>query len=277
MPRSFPRLVVMLFTGMLAWSAATAQAPKTAPVQKPVPKPLVKPPSRSQVEISIPYPNAGMYLYRGIYGSFAGGRFHETELVLDDTAGAEVWKDPIFQWQGEVSYFYTDWFSAGFGFKINSGETQGKQFVENRYFLLSRMHYAWRKAAVYGGLSLGVNDVSISLGAVDTGGFDEPLQATNAAIGLEAGGGWKFSKYVGATLGQRVDVSLAPNVISGERTISFHTQPGLALDMTKVTPSLRESVKALYILAETQFGQKLVDEGDWTQDFAWILGISLAF
>ena len=276
MPRFASRLLSVLLASALAWSVAPArsQTTKTAPVKKPAPKPPVKrvvPPARSQVEISIPYPNAGMYLYRGIYGSFTGGRFHET-----DSTAVETWKDPIFQWQGEVSYFYTDWFSSGFGFKINSGETQGRQFVENRYFLLGRFHKAWRRAAVYSGINLGVNDVSVSLSSVDTLGFDEPLQETNAAIGLETGGGWKFSKYVGATLGQRVDVSIAPRV-SGKRAISFHTQPGLALDMTRVAPSLRESVKALYILGEGQFGQQLTDEGDWGRDFAWIVGISLAF
>lgn len=271
--------------GALACGGAFAQAaPKTRKPGDPPPKPVVSgplkrqpPPARSQVEISIPYPNAGMYLYRGIYGSFTGGRFHETERIeRADSSRSEVWKDPIFQWQGEVSYFYTDWFSSGFGFKINSGETQGRQFVENRYFLLGRFHKAWRRAAVYTGVNLGVNDVSVSLSSLDTLGFEEPLQETKAAIGLEAGGGWKFSTYVGATLGQRADVSIAPS-ISGRRTVSFHTQPGLALDMTRVAPSLRESVKALYILAEGQFGQRLDEEGEWGQDFAWILGISLAF
>ena len=251
-----------------AWSAP---APRPVKAPKPVGQTATANVPRQSVEISIPYPNAGIYLYRGIYGSFAGGRFHET-----DSNAVETWKDPIFQWQGEVSYFYTSYFSAGFGFKINSGETQGRQFVENRYFLLGRMHRAWRNTAVYGGVNLGVNDVSVSLNAVDTSGFEEPLKETNAGLGLETGAGWKFSKYVGATLGQRADVSLVRNA-SGQRSVSFHTQPGFAVDLTRVSPSLRESVKALYFLTETQFGQLLMEDGDWGQDFTWIVGLSLAF
>jgi hypothetical protein len=263
--------------GLAATSAPAKSTTKTAttkvpaPVKKPAPLP-VRPAKTRSVEISIPYPNAAMYLYRGIYGSFAGGGFY-----AQDSIGTS-WNDALFQWQGEVSYFYTDWFSAGFGFKINAGETSNGQVVQNRYFLLGRFHKAWPKAAVFAGVNLGVDDVSVSLNSQDSSlPISAPLKETNAAIGLEAGGGWKFSHYVGATLGQRVDVSLVKQRESDRRAITFHTQPGLALDLLRVAPSLRESVKGLYLLSEVQLGWLLLANGESRQDLAWITGLSLAF
>jgi hypothetical protein len=253
----------------------TTKATKTeGPVKKPPAAPVatVRASRARSVEISIPYPNAGMYLYRGIYASFTGGGFY-----AQDSIGTS-WNDALFQWQGEVTYFYTDWFSAGFGFKINAGETETGQVVQNRYFLLGRFHKAWPKAAVFAGMNLGVDDVSVSLNSQDTSlPLTEPLAETNAAIGLEMGGGWKFSKYVGATLGQHVDVSLVKQSQSDRRAITFHTQPGLALDLLRVAPSLRESVKGLYFLTEVQLGWLWLANGETRQDFAWITGLSMAF
>jgi hypothetical protein len=264
-------MLSVLLAGILGTSAAWAQAPRGT-ARKAEPQPV-----RTQwVEISIPYPNAGMYLYRGIYGSFAGGSSWSTSA---DSARGEYWRDPLFQWQGEVAYFYTHWFSGGFGFRINAGEpSDSAQQVFNRYFLMTRFHRAWPKAAAYAGLSLGVDDVSISLTSLDTLNFKKPLQETNAALGVEAGAGWKFSKYVGATLGQRMDVSLVRQDENHARnTLAFRTQPGFAVDMCKVAPSLRENVKALYLLVELQFGQVLQENGDSRSEFAWITGLSLAF
>ena len=261
-----------VFTALL-WALLTPLA--AAPTRAPAPvvkkgKVFAKP---QRVEVSIPYPNAGMYLYRGIYGSFAGGRYQAT-----DSAGP---RDPLFQWQGEVVYFYTDWFSSGMSYKINAGEpSDSSQEVKNRYILVARFHKAWPTAAVYTGFNLGVDDVTVSLTpSTDTvSALTEPLKETNASLGLEVGGGWKFSYYVGATLGQRMDVSLVrQNESDRNRALNFHTSPGLALDVLKLAPSLREQVKGLYWLAEVQFGQQLLESGTWRRDFAWITGVSLAF
>ena len=227
-----------------------------------------------RVEISIPYPNAGMYLYRGIYGSFAGGRSREA-----DTASAKGWQDPLFQWQGEVNYYYTPWFSGGVGFRINAGApSDSQQTVENRYFLLTRFHKAWPRAAVYAGARLGVDDVNFSLRPRDTLNLVEPLRETNAGLGLEAGLGWKFVRYAGFTLGQRMDISLVrQHAENPNRGLNFMTQPGFALDMVRIRPELYEHVKAFYLLTEMQFGQSLSESGDWRYQFAWIVGLSLAF
>jgi hypothetical protein len=249
-------------------SAKTTPAPKK---KKPARVPL-PPPDR--VEISIPYPNAGMYLYRGIYASFAGGRSYQA-----DTASAKGWQDPLFQWQGEVGYFYREWFSGGAGFGINAGApSDSQQTVQNRYYLITRFHHAFPRAAGYVGLRLGMDDVNFALQSSDTADLGEPLRETNAAVGLEAGGGWKFSRYGGLTLGQRMDVSLVrQSAKSPNRAVTFMTQPGLAIDMVRVHPLLGTNVKAFYLLTELQFAQSLSESGEWTQQFAWITGLSLAF
>ena len=249
--------------------AATPSAPAAARL---IPQDIFS--STRRVEVSIPYPNAGMYLYRGIYGSFAGGGSRER-----DSSAVDAWREPLFQWQGEVGYFYTEWFSGGFGFRINAGApSDSQQTVKNRYFLLTRIHKAWPSAAVFGGIHLGVDDVSFSLSSGDTAVLTKPLRETNAGLGFEVGGGWKFSRYVGATLGQRMDVSLVRQSAGNpHRTVNFMSQPGLALDLLRVHPPLGAHVKALYVFSELQFGRTLTEHGLWTRQFAWITGLSAAF
>ncbi len=256
---------------------ALSPPPPTAPAPvwaEDVFRALSAPFTSGRVEISIPYPNAGMYLYRGIYGSFAGGRSRE-----GDSSATQAWRDPLFQWQGEVGYFYTEWFSGGVGFRINAGApSDSQQIVKNRYFLLTRVHKAWPRAAVYAGMNLGVDDVNFSLSSGDTTSLTRPFSETNAGLGLEAGGGWKFSRFLGATLGQRMDVSLVPQSADNpRRALNFMTQPGLTLDLVRLHPPLGGNVKALYVLSELQFGQTLTATGAWTRHFAWVAGLSVAF
>ena len=194
-----PRLAAQTTTsGTTASAKATTKTPtKTGTTKRVAAKPVSK---GKRVEISIPYPNAGMYLYRGIYGSFAGGRYQAT-----DSAGP---RDALFQWQGEMIFFYTPWFSSGMSYKINAGEpSDSAQEVKNRYILVARFHKAWPTAAVFAGFNFGLDDVNVSFTPSDdtSSALIAPLQETNASIGLEVGGGCKFSKYVGASLGQRVD------------------------------------------------------------------------
>jgi len=229
---------------------------------------------QNSVEVSIPYPNAGIYLYRGIYGSFAGGRSRDA-----DTAATKKWQEPLFQWQGEVGYFYTDWFSGGIGFRINAGApTDSQQIVKNRYFLITRVHKAWPRAAAYAGMTLGVDDVNFSLSPSDTGTLAEPFTQTNAGLGFEVGGGWKITRPLGVTLGQHLDFSLVrQSADNPHRAINFTTQPGLALDLIRVHPALGTNVKAFYLLTELQYGRTFSEVGDWRRQLAWITGLSVAF
>lgn len=238
------------------------------------PGPLTAP---DRIEVSIPYPNAGMYLHRGIYGSFAGGRNY---VQYEDTAlTARPWQDALFQWQGEIGYYYTEWFSAGVGFRIVAGSpNDDQQTVKNRYYLLTRFHKAWPRSAMYLGARLGTDDVSFTLLNDDTTGVGGKLRESNISLGLTYGYGWKFSRYAGFTFGESVDESLVPqNPGSPHRTINFLSQPGLALDVVRVFPSLGEYVKAFYLLSEFQAGQSLSERGRWVQQYSWILGTSMGF
>ncbi len=269
-----PRVLLRSLRNLLSACALLAAGGYTAAQAQTLRDALPKP---TRVEVSIPYPNAGMYLYRGIYGSFAGGRSRSTDI--DPASKAQAWQDPLYQWQGEVGYFYTDRISGGFGFRINAGEPSGdRQDVENRYFLLARIHKAWPNAAAFAGMRLGVDAVNFSIRTADTLDLREPLDETRAGLGLSAGGGWKFSRYAGATLGQRLDFLLVPQGIDNpNRAVNFLTQPGIAIDILRIRPEMGENVKALYLLTELQFGQLLTTRGDWAQQFAWITGISMAF
>jgi hypothetical protein len=123
-----------------------------------------------------------------------------------------------------------------------------------------------------------VDDVNFSLISSDSAALTEPFRETNAGLGFEVGGGWKFSRLAGATMGQRMDVSLVrQSVDNPNRALNFTTQPGLAIDMVRVHPVLGTNVKAFYMLTELQFGQTLTEQGNWTRNFAWILGLSVAF
>jgi hypothetical protein len=165
------------------------------------------------------------------------------------------------------------------GFRINAGSPgDDEQIVKNRYFLLTRVHKAWPQAAAYLGAHLGVDDVSFSLRSEDSTGVGGRLSESNAGVGLVFGSGWKFSRHLGATFGQRADISLVrQNADNSHRALNFATQPGLALDLVRVLPSLGDNVKAFYVLSELQFGQSLPEQGKWTRQFAWVAGLSMAF
>jgi len=145
--------------------------------------------------------------------------------------------------------------------------------------VLGRFHKAWPKFAGYLGIQLGVDDLNLSLTPLDTLNFQEPLRQINAGLAIDYGLGWKFSRYVAATFGQRFEASLVGEATENpeQGSINFRTLPGLTLDILELKPSLRSNVKALYIFAETQFGQLVLENRSKRTDFAWITGVSLAF
>ncbi len=271
LPTMPARLIATLSLAVTSALAAPAVSRPPVPASEPS-----RPPVR--VAVSIPYPNAGVFMHRGIYGSFAGGRWKGQ--AADTATGDPVWQDPLYQWQGELGYFYTHWFSGGVGFRINAGSPNDElQTVKNRYFVMLRVHRSWPSAAVYLGARVGVDDVSFALLAKDdTTGLGGRLSESNAGVGLAFGSGWKFSRHLSATFGQRVDVSLVrQNPDNPHRTLEFLSQPGLALDLVKVFPSLGENLKAFYLFTEWQAGQTLSERGDWLRQSSWITGLSMGF
>jgi hypothetical protein len=217
---------------------------------------------------AIPYPNGALYLRRCIHGAFSGGRYRN---YGEDQS--------LYQWQGEMGYFYTPWLSGGFGFKMNAGEpSDSTQKVKNRFFIIGRAHHSWKQAAGYFGAQIGLDDLNVSLTPLaDSGNFREPLRETNAGLDLEFGLGWKFSRYVGATLGQRLELSLVGEEQNPESAVNFRGMPGLALDMLPLFPGLRETVKAFHVFSELQVGRLIRENVSRRQDFAWVIGASLAF
>ena len=221
---------------------------------------------------SIPYSGGALYLSRGISGAFLGGKYQR------------VGDQSLFQWQGEVGYFYRPWFSAGLGFKINAGEPSAlEQKVFNRYFINMRFHKPWTRFAVYVGPQLGLDNLNVLTGTPPADSLvgtviEDPIRNTNAGLGLEMGMGWKFARWAGFTMGSVAEYSLV-----GDKTSMFGNDlnlrliPGLAIDVLAFTDTLRELVPAFYINTEFQTGFLLLQRGRKNNDQAFLLGVSLAF
>lgn len=237
------------------------------------PKPIPDQVGRVYREVrSIPYASGGMYVEKGITGAFSGGKYQN--LGEDQS---------LFQWQGELGYFYTPWFSAGLAFKINAGEPSfEQQKVFNRYYANGRFHKAFRKASLYAGLQIGVDDLNVLSGAPDRDSigtqFQKSIDDIQAGLGIELGAGWKFSRWAGLTLGTVGEYSL----VSDENSfygndLNLRVVPGIAIDVLAFTDTLRELVPALYVNMEFQGGFLLLQRGQKNNDRAYMLGMALAF
>lgn len=259
-------LLALLFASAPLFAAATASVPSDS-AEAPRRIPPIGPVFR-EVR-STPYPGGALYLSRGIAGAFLGG---QTRNMGEDQS--------LFQWQGEVAYFYTPWFSAGAGFLVTAGEpSDTAQKVHNRYFLHVRFHKAWNGLAIYAGPRIGLDNLNVLTGSSNTDSLVRvPIQNTNAGLGFDVGGGWKFSRWVGLTFGGAAEYSLVgeENSLFGNN-LNIHLLPGLAFDILAFSDHLRELVPALYITLEYQSGFLLFERGQHRREEAGIGGISLAF
>ncbi len=263
----------MLFMGKPAWILFLIPFLSFGDeVMGPVPGPSIPPvqiPYKPDFQLSIPMPGGAVYMSSGIYASLAGGKRRN----YGDTNG-------LYQWQGEMGYFYTPWFSSGSDFKMIAGQPSDPvQVVKNRFFVFGRFHKSWSQVSAYAGAQVGMEDLNISLSPLkDSGDVQAPLRNINAGMGLELGLGWKFSRYVGLTLGQRLDASfVGEDTVNFEGSVNFRTAPGLALDILAMAPSMRSKVKALFVYSEAQFGQLALEDRSKKQDFAWVAGMTIAF
>lgn len=217
---------------------------------------------------SIPYPGGALYLTRGIAGAFMGGKVRN----LGE-------QQSLFQWQGEVSYYYTSFFSGGAGFKITAGEpSDTAQKIQNRYFLHARFHKSFDDFAFFIGPDLALDNLNVLKGSPTDSVLQKPFRNTNAGVGLEAGGGWKFSRWVGLTFGGQTEYSLVgeQGSILGN-ALDIHLLPGIAVDLLSFTDTLRELVPAFYFSLEYQAGYLLFERGQKRHDHAVIGGLSVAF
>lgn len=262
----------LLLLGALLGSAMAARAEEDFEDEPPRPVPEVEGPVFREVR-SIPYPAGAVYLERGITGAFLGGKYQN---LGDDQS--------LYQWQGELGFYYTRWFSAGLAFKINAGEpNQQEQKVFNRYYAHARFHKDWTKVAIYAGPQIGVDNLNILSGTPDKDSvvgavIEDPINNTNAGLGLESGMGWKFARWGGATLGAIAEYSLVgtTNSFFGN-DLNLRVVPGLAIDVLAFTDTLRELVPAMYVNLEFQVGFLLLQRGRKNNDQAFMLGVGLAF
>ena len=193
-----------------------------------------------------PTPTAPCTWSRGITGAFLGGKHKNL--------GEE---QSLYQWQGELGYYYTPYFSGGVGFKITAGEpSDSAQKIFNRYFLNVRLHQAWDKVAVYAGLQLGMGNLNILTGS-PTGYARSGSRSRTPSppwAWTWAGAG-SSRRYLGLTLGNNLEYSLVDEEGVGvSNALNIHVNPGLALDLLAFTDSLRELVPALYVYVEFQRG-----------------------
>lgn len=254
----------------LAARAGSLEGPRGDAGEAPV-EPLHKLPMdslRAPTVRSVPYPNGAMYLSRGITGTFMGGKRRQN-----------VDKNFLFQWQGELSYYYTDWFSGGVAFRIIAGEPNSdQQKILNRYFAQARFHKAWEKAALYVGPQIGVNNINILTDSLAKEDGLGSIKNTKPTMALDFGGGWRFSRYVGLTLGSNLEYSLVDEDNEGvTNSLNMHVSPGLALDVLSLAGSLRELVPAFYVYAESQMGFQISDMNAGRREIAYVLGVGLAF
>jgi hypothetical protein len=204
--------------------------------------------------LSIPLPGGSMYMPEGLVGVFGGGRMRDLNESLS-----------LYQWQGEVSYAYKPWMSAGVGFRIKAGEPNSEQQkVENRYFGQVRFHKAFRKVDLYAGPQIGVDDLNLTESTPDSTGenlLSETFSKIGAGLGLEFGLGYKPFPWGGITLGHRFEWSLG-NLTAltpdASQTFNFRAFPGLNVDLLHWMPALGKSVHAFYLFVEAQSGYSFV-------------------
>ena len=251
--------------------ASAASPASSASGDPPRPIPEVKGNPLREVR-SIALPGGSMHLRQGIIGGFLGGKYRN----LGENKS-------LYQWQGEAAFFYKPWMSGGASFKIIAGEpSDTEQKVQNRYFINVRFHKAWPTVGLYAGPQIGLENLNILTGApgVDTLGeaIKEPFRNTNASLGLEMGGGWKFSRWAGATMGALSEYSLVgrPGTTFGDN-LNLRLNPGIAVDVLAFTDNLRKVVPALYLHLEFQMGFLLFERAERNTDQAIIMGVSLAF
>jgi hypothetical protein len=263
-------LLAMLGAAALPARAGSIEGPKGEAGEAPV-EPLPKRPLDSirAPEIrSVPYPNGAIYLAHGITGAFMGGK-----------RGLSSEENFLFQWQGELSYYYTPWFSGGVAFRIVAGEPNSdRQKIVNHYYAQARFHHAWEKVAVYVGPQIGVGNINILTDSLAKTHGLEPIKNTKPTLALDLGGGWRFSRFVSLTFGSNLEYSLVDEDRSGvTNTLNMHIIPGLAVDVLSFTHTVRKLVPAIYVYTESQMGFLLSQATGNRREYAYVGGLGLAF
>ncbi len=223
---------------------------------------------------TIPYPSGALYIDQGLCGAFMGGK-----VQTDGDSKS------LFQWQGEMSYYYVPYFSGGFGFRIRAGEpSDSAQIILNRYFLLMRFHFTTNNFAFFIGPKIGVDNLNViqdtTLKTSPTKILNPLLENNNVSFALDLGGGINFYKWFGLTLGSNIEYSrllFGNQTIDGDNTLNIHLSPGVAFNLLNLSPSLHKVVPAINLYIEYQKGFLLLAQKNRATDDAWVGGLGLAF
>jgi len=118
-------------------------------------------------EYPIPYPNRSIYLSTGIVGSLGFGIYRvDGRYILD---GISYKPSPIFQWQGEGSFYYKPYLSGGVSSKIIAGEpTENSTMVDNRYMAFFRFHHRIKNFAAFIGPTVGLHNLAFEADAYNS-------------------------------------------------------------------------------------------------------------
>ncbi len=211
---------------------------------------------------SIPYPNRSFYISRGILGGIAFGLYRKDGNDFS-----------LFQWQGETTYFYRPYFSAGIGGRITAGEPSDlRQEIHTRYLGITRFHRAWSHAALYGGVQVGVANLNFFTKPPDdtTTVLETSRNNTEPSLALDLGFGWKIFPFVGLTLGANLEYTT-------EQSVNLRVLPGIAVDLLAFADEMRGIVPALYLFMEYQAGFLPLEKRGERQDRSVVVGIGLAF
>ncbi len=252
-------LTALLFAALLGHSVTHADTLQVLEPPRRIPE--VSGPVYRKVK-SIPYPNRSFYISKGILGGIAFGKYKKDG---DDFS--------LFQWQGEGTYFYQPYFSAGVAGKITAGEPSDlTQEINTRYQVLVRFHHAWSHVAVYGGPQLGLDNLNFFSQPPDdtTSILDNSRKNTNPSLGLDLGMGWKIHPFLGLTMGAICEYST-------EQALNIRLMPGFAVDLLTFADEMREVVPALYVFVEYQAGYLTLEQRGRRQDWSLVAGLGLAF
>ncbi len=233
----------------------------------------------------IPYPGGNMYMEQGITATVGAG-IHKARNSGDD----HLWDftDKMFQWQGEGSFYYTPKISGGASAIIVAGESTPKTSqVENRYTAFIRYHFHSNRIAAYIGPFVGLYNLDFS---EDTKSESTPdvsdtkgqqIHDMKTAIldyGVSVGTGYKPSKYVGFTVGGRVEQAWNGGLGDSMAETLFKLYPGMSVDIVSLFPGVVDQAKGFFFHVGVQWAY-VIDAEDPKREFeeVFVLGGSVGF
>lgn len=239
-------VLLFLFLPSLSRSAGGEAVLEPTPLPK-----AQRPAAKADPLPSIPYPHRSLYVPKGILGGIGFGKYQD---IRDDQSQ--------FQWQGEVTFFYLPWLSAGAGGRIIAGEpTSTSQNVANRYFILTRAHLRRGPLAVYAGPQIGFENLNLNLSLSGNGnGADSTdslanISHTNLSLALDAGLGLRLPFGFSFTGGGMLE-------FNNDGNLEGRIYPGIAFDILTLATGMKGLVPGIYLCLEYQLGVAILSGKD---------------